>query len=249
MSTVPFETPVCHPKPMATLFRSAASNITQMNGNEQYMNLKICEIFKSIQGESSYVGLPCVFIRLSGCNLRCRYCDTTYAWSEGNEMSLDEIIDTVLKYKCDLALVTGGEPLAQTGSRHLIQALLDNQMNTLVETNGTFDISNLPNQAVRIVDVKCPGSGESGSFLMANLKALKSQDEVKFVITDRNDYEWSRDFLTRHLNGFSGQVLFSPAFEDQMPSDMISWILADNLRVRFQLQLHKVVWDPQQRGV
>ncbi len=249
MSTVPFEIPVYHHKPMATLFRSASNNITQMNRNEQYMNLKICEIFKSIQGESSYAGLPCVFIRLSGCNLRCRYCDTAYAWSESQEMSLDEIIDAVLKHRCDLALVTGGEPLLQSGSLHLIQSLLDNRLETLVETNGTFDISHLPTQVIRIVDVKCPGSGESGRFFHGNLKALSPQDEVKFVITDRNDYEWSRDFLTRHLAGFSGQVLFSPAFGAQKPADMISWILKDNLRVRFQLQLHKVVWDPQKRGV
>ena len=240
---------VCHRKLVATLFRSAPDSITQMNRNEQYMKLKICEIFKSIQGESSYAGLPCVFIRLSGCNLRCRYCDTTYAWSENHEMQMNEIIDTVLKLECDLALVTGGEPLIQSESQHLIEALLDNQLKTLVETNGTCDISNLPADAIRIVDVKCPGSGESGKFFSRNLKALRPHDEVKFVITDRYDYDWSKDFMNSHLRDFPGQVLLSPAFGLQQPADLVSWILEDNLRVRFQIQLHKVIWDPNMRGV
>lgn len=220
-----------------------------MASNEQYMKLKISEIFRSIQGESSFMGLPCVFIRLSGCNLRCRYCDTAYAWSEGYDMPVSEIVREVLQFRCNLTLITGGEPLMQPNSTHLAQALIDVGLKTLVETNGSIDISNLPEKTVRIVDVKCPGSGEVNRFYWGNLGSLRPSDEIKFVITSRYDYEWTRDFVHQHLAVFPGQILLSPAFGKLDPKEVISWILEDNLNVRFQLQLHKIVWGPTKRGV
>lgn len=213
------------------------------------MNLKICEIFKSVQGESSYVGLPCVFIRLSGCNLRCHYCDSAYAWTDGKEMSLSAIMEKVTNFSCDLALITGGEPLLQTCSVDLAHNLVDHGIKTLVETNGSIDISGLPEQSIRIMDVKCPASGESGHFFWKNLEALRNTDEIKFVITDRFDYEWAKSFIAERLNEFSGEILMSPVFGALEPQNLVAWIMQDNLSVRFQLQLHKVIWGPTMRGV
>lgn len=213
------------------------------------MKLKICEIFKSIQGESSFIGLPSVFIRLSGCNLRCAYCDTSYAWEDGHDMTIHEIVEHVMGFKCGLALLTGGEPLLQEESHRLMHTLIGMGFRTMVETNGSLDISRVPEGAITIMDVKCPGSGQSDKFHWDNLNILKPSDEVKFVITGRDDYDWSLDFINQNLTCFNGQILFSPAFGLIEPRDLVSWILKDNLEVRFQLQLHKYVWGPNERGV
>lgn len=164
-------------------------------------------------------------------------------------MYLSDIMQATLKLKCNLALITGGEPLLQKNSLNLLQALNDIGCKTLVETNGSIDISMLPEKTVAIVDVKCPGSGELGKFCWDNLKYLRPTDEVKFVITTRQDYEWSRTFIGQNLSDFTGQILLSPAFELLDPEEIISWILKDDLHVRFQLQLHKVIWGPMKRGV
>lgn len=162
---------------------------------------------------------------------------------------MSDIIDRILEFGCNLVLLTGGEPLVQSHTRYLLQRLVSLELKTLVETNGSVDVSNLSEEVVRIMDVKCPGSGESNSFYWNNLKDLRPHDEVKFVITDRNDYEWSRNFVDKQLNEFAGQILFSPAFGAIRPEILVKWILDDNLRVRFQLQLHKAIWGPTKRGV
>jgi len=209
------------------------------------------EIFHSLQGESSHAGRPCVFVRLTGCNLRCTYCDTRYAYDEGKEMDIGEIVDRLSAYSCRLVEVTGGEPLIQEGTPALVRALLERNYEVLLETNGSRNIDAVDPRCARIVDVKCPSSGEEGKNDFENLTRLTSRDEVKFVIQDRLDYDYAVEVLSRHEKARSGcrPPLFSPVFGRMEPAVLAQWILSDGLPVRMQLQLHKVVWGPDRRGV
>jgi 7-carboxy-7-deazaguanine synthase len=239
--------------------------------------MQVTEIFRSIQGESTYAGLPCIFVRLTGCNLRCAWCDTAYAFYGGTKMSLDDVLGRVKELSSgresdsdadakmaayvdkpiSLVELTGGEPLLQSDIVGLAQRLMAENYTVLVETSGERFVGALPQQVVKIVDVKCPDSGEGGTFLLDNLNAIDTKDEVKFVIGSRRDYEFARDFSTTHqLARRVRQVLFSPVFPDPNGSwngldarILAEWILADLLPVRLGLQLHKFVWHPSTRGV
>jgi 7-carboxy-7-deazaguanine synthase len=223
--------------------------------------LRISEIFHSIQGESTWAGHPCVFIRLAGCHLRCAYCDTEYAFRGGDTQSIDAILCEVSSYPANLVEITGGEPLLQKRVHGLISKLCDLGKTVLIETSGTCDIRACDPRAIRIMDIKTPGSGESESNLLENLSHLHERDEVKFVITTREDYEWARDIIEHQkLPDRCRAVLMSPVFEQPegaeipgmpalAPRELAEWILQDGLRVRLQLQLHKYIWDPQTRGV
>ncbi len=211
--------------------------------------LNISEIFYSIQGESSYAGLPCIFIRLAGCNLKCCWCDTTYHNHGTFQLGIEEICTRLTQdYDCRLVEITGGEPLLQAGVYPLMQGLIDTGYQVLVETNGSIPLANVPPQVIKIVDVKCPGSGEVDSFLAINLSFLNEQDELKFVLKDRTDYEWARDFIKNQLATPPG-ILFSIVSDSLQNAELAKWILADNLKVRMQLQLHKYIWPPDMRGV
>jgi len=237
--------------------------------------MQITEIFRSIQGESTYAGLPCIFVRLTGCNLRCAWCDTAYAFYGGIRMSIDDVLERIHELsggascasdgpapqlrRGEILLVelTGGEPLLQPDAIGLAQRLTAEKYTVLVETSGERFVGILPREVVKIVDVKCPDSGEGGTFLLDNLKVIDSKDEIKFVIGSRHDYEFARDFSARHeLAGRVRQVLFSPVFPDPNGSWrgldarlLAEWILADRLPVRLGLQLHKFIWHPSTRGV
>jgi 7-carboxy-7-deazaguanine synthase len=212
--------------------------------------LTVNEIYYSIQGESTWAGWPCVFVRLTFCDLRCTYCDTEYAFYEGKKQTLPQILDAVAAYRCRLVEITGGEPLLQKNVLPLMGSLADAGHTVLLETSGAHDISKVDQRIHRIMDLKTPGSGEVERNLFSNLEHLTQRDEVKFVIGSREDYEWSREkVLTYKLPNRCGAVLFSPIFGRIDPREMVEWILADNLRVRFQLQMHKFIWAPSQRGV
>jgi 7-carboxy-7-deazaguanine synthase len=212
--------------------------------------LRINEIFFSIQGESTWAGRPCAFVRLTGCDLRCSWCDTEYAFHEGRTMAIEEVAAQLLGYGCDLVEVTGGEPLLQAGVYPLIVRLLDMGTTVLVETSGASDISRLDVRAIKVMDLKCPGSGESARNLWSNLDHLTPRDEVKFVIADRADYEWARDVLRRdNLAPRVNAVLMSCVFGRLEPALLAGWILEDRLPVRMQLQMHKHIWAPDARGV
>ncbi len=211
--------------------------------------LRVTEIFHSIQGESSYAGLPCVFVRLTGCPLRCSWCDSEYAFHGGSEMSREEVLEAVRSYRCPLVEITGGEPLHQPAVFPLVESLCAEGFTVLIETSGAIDISPLDKRARVIMDVKCPGSGMADRMDWGNLARLSPQDEVKFVIRDRADYEWARGVVRERGLTARGPVLFSPVFGELEPRDLAEWILADRLPVRFQLQLHKQIWDPNARGV
>lgn len=212
--------------------------------------LTINEIFHSIQGESTFAGEPCVFVRLTACDLRCRWCDTAYAFHEGRKMSVDEVVAEVVARGCPLVEVTGGEPLLQPDVYPLMQRLLDAGKTVLVETGGHRGIAQVPPQAVRIVDIKCPGSGESAKNLWSNLELLTPRDQVKFVIADRGDYEFAKDVIARErLADRCGAVLLSPVHGELAPRALAEWVLADRLPVRVQLQVHKYIWSPETRGV
>ncbi len=215
------------------------------------MVLKVNEIFYSIQGESSYAGLPSVFVRLTGCNLRCTYCDTQYAYDEGNVIEIIEIISKVKSYQCNLVEITGGEPLIQKETPVFIDKLLEMNFTVLLETNGSQDISSIDNRCVKIVDMKCPSSGEDNKNDLENLGRLTDIDEIKFVIGDNSDYEYSKEILSIIHKKYSKSniVHFSPIFGKMAPKVLAKWILDDHLDVRFQLQLHKIIWDPEKRGV
>ena len=213
-------------------------------------NLTVNEIYHSIQGESSWAGWPCVFVRLTFCDLRCSYCDTEYAFYEGKKQTLLEIIDAVTAYGCPLVEITGGEPLLQKNVLPLMASLADAGHTVLLETSGAHDISAVDPRVHRIMDLKTPGSGEVERNLLSNIEHLTHRDEVKFVIGSREDYEWSREkVLAYKLPERCRTVLFSPIFGRIDPREIVEWILADNLRVRFQLQMHKFIWTPTQRGV
>jgi 7-carboxy-7-deazaguanine synthase len=210
--------------------------------------LRVTEIFHSIQGESSRVGIPCVFIRLTGCNLRCSYCDTAYAWTGGSDRTLERIVERVESFGCLLVEITGGEPLAQEETPGLARRLLEAGYTVLVETNGTFDIGRLPAGVVRIMDVKCPGSGESAKTIWKNLERLGPEDEVKFVISDAADYLWAKDVIRSNGLEPKTRVLLSPASGRMDPALLAEWMLGDRLNVRLQLPLHKILWPEADRG-
>jgi 7-carboxy-7-deazaguanine synthase len=229
----------------------------------------VTEIFKSIQGEGTRAGLPCIFVRLTGCNLRCTWCDTAYAFHGGKKMGVNEVLARVhelAERRADasapqatvpLVELTGGEPLLQEEIYELAQKLLAAGYTVLVETSGERFVGRLPQEVIKIVDVKCPDSGEADTFEMKNLEVIGQRDEVKFVLSTRRDYEFARDFTRQHqLSQRVGAVLFSPVFEDPdrkwqglQPRALVEWILADGLPVRLGLQLHKFVWDPATKGV
>lgn len=211
--------------------------------------MKVCEIFASIQGESTYAGLPCVYVRMTGCNLRCAYCDTAYAYEEGAEMSEDEIFVRVNSYGSNLVEITGGEPLLQRGVFKLIERLLDNGFKVLIETNGTISIKDVDERAVIIMDVKTPASGMSGKMDMLNLESLKPHDEVKFVIAGREDYEWSKDFIMDNGLLDKCKILFSPVYGVLPPENLAGWIIDDKLPVRLNLQMHKYIYGADKKGV
>ena len=212
--------------------------------------LTINEIFHSIQGESTHAGRPCVFVRLTACDLRCRWCDTPYAFHEGHKMSVDEVVAEVEARGCPVVEITGGEPLLQPDVYPLMQRLLDAGKTVLIETGGHRSIAQVPSGVVRIVDVKCPGSGESEKNDWSNLTHLTATDEVKFVIADRADYEFSRDIVRReNLDSKVAAVLFSPVHGELDPKQLAEWVIADRVPVRVQLQVHKYIWSPETRGV
>jgi 7-carboxy-7-deazaguanine synthase len=213
--------------------------------------LKVNEIFYSIQGESSYAGRPCVFVRLTGCNLRCSYCDTRYAYEEGEDIEIGEIINRITSHSCRLVEITGGEPLIQKGTSLLIQQLLDLGFEVLLETNGSMDISVIDNRCVKILDIKCPSSGESKRNDLENLKRLQPKDEIKFAIGSKEDYDYAKNILSfvNRANGNIKPPLLSPVYGRMKPELLAQWILADHLDVRMQIQLHKVIWGSETRGV
>jgi 7-carboxy-7-deazaguanine synthase len=213
------------------------------------MKLNVNELFYSIQGESSHTGRPCVFVRLTGCPLRCSYCDTEYAFYEGRAMSLDEIVAAVREHPARLVEITGGEPLAQPGSIELMQRLIDEGYEVLLETSGAFDVSKVPPQVRKIMDLKTPDSGEMQRNDWSNLQCLSAHDEVKFVISSRRDYEWARETMRKHRLHRRVRVLFSPAWESSIRAELAQWMLEDALPARYQIQLHKVIWPDVERGV
>lgn len=226
-------------------------------------HLQITEIFQSIQGEGRHAGLPCVFIRLTGCNLRCRWCDTEYSFHGGRRMALEDVLAAAEAYACPLVEITGGEPMLQEAAvADLSRQLLAAGLEVLIETSGERDLTALPAEVRKIVDVKCPESGESGKFLLANLGLMQDWDELKFVIADRGDYEFARAFVAAHgLTGQTPHLLLSPAFRKDAagerstaqcaldPRELADWMLADRLPARLSMQVHKFIWDPAMKGV
>jgi 7-carboxy-7-deazaguanine synthase len=211
--------------------------------------MRVTEIFHSIQGESSYAGQPCVFVRLTGCPLRCTWCDTAYAFHEGQDDSVDDVLAKVHSYGCRLVEVTGGEPLAQPESLPLMARLCDAGYTVLLETSGAIDIAPVDPRVHVILDVKCPGSDMTDRMHWPNLSRLAAKDEAKFVLADRADYDWARETLARYDLADRCMVLFSPVFGSLDLRELAEWILADRLPVRFQLQMHKYIWAPDMRGV
>ncbi len=215
--------------------------------------LKTNEIFLSIQGEGTRAGLPCTLVRLAGCNLRCRWCDTQYAWDQGEPMTMDDILARVTALGCRRVELTGGEPLTQAAAPELLRRLCDAGYETLLETNGSIDISPVDARVVRVMDVKCPSSGQSQSNRWENMPLLTAKDEVKFVIADRADYDYAADAIARHGLAERCTVIFSPlSFVSpwgMKPAALAAWILADGLDARLGLQLHKIIWPGIERGV
>ncbi len=211
--------------------------------------LKINEIFHSIQGESSYAGRPCIFIRLTYCNLRCSYCDTTDAFYEGNYFSIDDILKVIHSYQCKLVEITGGEPLLQSDVYPLMNRLCDEGYEVLLETNGSVDISNVDPRVKKIIDIKCPTSGMANKNLWENINHVKYDDEIKFVISNREDYDWMKDVILRYQISDRCKILTGPVYNVLNPAQLAEWILNDNLDVRMQLQLQKYIWSPETRGV
>jgi len=219
-------------------------------------NIKISEIFYSIQGESSYAGLPCIFIRLSGCNLRCNYCDAAYTWEEGDPWSIDSILAKVNSYPCDLVEVTGGEPLLQKNCPELLAGLSAQGKKTLLETNGSIAINAIPDETIAILDVKCPDSGSKDSFHPDNLLLIRNRlaatpgsAELKFVLSTQDDYIWAKNFISQHQLVGLLPILFSPVQPGVTAQDLADWILKDGLDVRLQIQLHTILWPTISRGV
>ncbi len=211
-------------------------------------SLLVNEIYASVQGESSFAGLPCAFVRLTGCPLRCVWCDTEYAFTGGTRMELDQILGEVEKFGVKMVEVTGGEPLAQPECTTLLAMFCDAGYEVLLETSGAIDIASVDSRVVKIVDVKCPGSGEEGSNRWENLRVLGARDEVKFVIADRADYDYAKRVITQKLRGRRG-LLFSAVQGKLDPAELAKWIIEDRLDVRLQVQLHKILWPSATRGV
>ena len=204
--------------------------------------LKVNEIFYSLQGESSYIGLPTIFIRLTGCPMRCSYCDTAYAFNAGDNFTIDETLAAISKYKTKNVTITGGEPLAQKECWNLLKCLCDSGYTVSLETGGAISISKIDKRVKIILDIKTPGSGEEKNNLWENLELIKPKDEIKFVITDKKDYVWAKNALIKEKLNEKALVLFSPVYGDINPKDLAEWILKDQLPVRFQIQLHKIIW-------
>ncbi len=204
--------------------------------------LRVTEIFFSLQGETRTVGLPTVFVRLTGCPLRCGYCDTAYAFSGGNNMTIPEILQQVASFNPRYVTVTGGEPLAQKPCIDLLKELCDQGYEVSLETSGALDVSAVDPRVIKVIDIKTPGSKESSKNYLENLSHLLPKDQIKFVICDRKDYEWSRDFLTQYQLEKQCEVLFSPSYQEQPAGELADWILKDRLPVRMQIQLHKYLW-------
>ena len=215
------------------------------------MGLKVNEIFYSIQGESTYAGYPCVFVRLTGCNLRCSYCDTQYAYDEGQELDTEEIIKQVETFQCPLVEITGGEPLLQKETPSLVQQLCDKNFTVLMETNGSLNIDLVDKRCIRIMDIKCPSSGESHRNDLANLDRLTTSDEAKFVIGNKEDYKFAKAILfrIRAAHGRNNPVHFSPVFGKQDFRELAQWMLDDHLDAKLHLQLHKIIWGTEATGV
>jgi len=212
--------------------------------------LTVNEVFHSIQGESTHAGERCVFVRLTACDLRCSWCDTPYAFYEGRKMSVEDVLAEVGQYGCDLVEITGGEPLLQADVYPLMERLIDEGRRVLIETGGHISTERVPSAVVRIVDVKCPGSGEAGRMNWSNLDRLTDRDQVKFVVKDRTDYEYARDVIRRHdLARRCGAVLLSPVHGVLPARSLAEWLLEDRLPARVQLQVHKFIWDASTRGV
>ena len=213
------------------------------------MILRINEIYHSIQGESSFTGLPCIFIRLTYCNLRCSYCDSEYTFHNGDDMTINQILDKINKYSCKLVEVTGGEPLFQEGCIELLQKLVDLDYKVLLETSGSLTIKNVPKKVINIIDFKCPSSNMKKKNLWDNINYLKVNDEVKFVIGNREDYDWAKKKIQKYNLTNICKVLMSPTYNEIEPQIITEWILEDNLDIRFQIQLHKKIWPEEERGV
>ncbi|MBT3175654.1 MAG: radical SAM protein [Desulfobacula sp.] len=214
------------------------------------MQLDICEIFFSLQGESTFTGLPCIFIRLSGCNLACSWCDTLYAKKESQVMSFDQIFKKLESYECRLVEITGGEPLLQENTPALISMLIKKKYKVLVETNGSQSIKGLDPECIKIMDIKCPSSNESDSFLSGNISFLTRQDEIKFVIGSRKDYTFAKSIIKNDLSKIPQEKIhLSPVFGCISPETIATWMLDDHLPARLSLQQHKIIWDPSKRGV
>jgi 7-carboxy-7-deazaguanine synthase len=211
--------------------------------------LKINEIFYSIQGEGISAGLPCVFIRLTYCNLRCTYCDTEYAFYEGKDMYLEDILNEIKKYNCNLIEITGGEPLVQSESLELMTKLCDLDYEVMLETGGSLPIRKVDKRVKIILDFKCPTSKMVKKNDYSNINFLKTIDEVKFVIGSREDYDWSKKLIFENKLDSKHEILFSTVFNELENRELVEWILEDNLKVRFQTQLHKHIWEPDKRGV
>ncbi|MDE0250571.1 MAG: 7-carboxy-7-deazaguanine synthase QueE [Gammaproteobacteria bacterium] len=218
-----------------------------LNVELESLKLRVTEIFCSIQGESTYTGIPTVFIRLTGCPLRCQYCDTAYAFSGGKWLTLDEIVKEVSRYDLRHVTLTGGEPLAQRNSLKLLAGLCDRGFIVSIETSGAQDVSLIDPRVTKVMDIKTPGSGEHERNILGNIKYLRKQDQVKFVICSRPDYTWSRDFVREYKLTHLCEVLFSPSFDQLSPRQLAEWMLEDRLPARLQIQLHKLLWG-NERG-
>jgi 7-carboxy-7-deazaguanine synthase len=211
--------------------------------------LKVNEIYCSIQGESSKAGLPCVFVRLTYCNLRCTYCDTEYAFYDGSDKTIEEIIAEVRKYDCKLVEITGGEPLVQNESLDLMRRLCDEGFEVMLETGGSLPIKDIDMRVMIIMDLKCPSSKMMKKNLYENIDYIKQSDEIKFVIGSREDYDWSREIISKYNLIQKCSILFSVVFGQLEPVQLVNWILEDKINVRYQLQMHKVIWHPEKKGV
>ena len=213
------------------------------------MNLKINEIYYSIQGESSFAGLPCIFIRLTYCNLRCSYCDSEYTFYNGEDMDIKSIINKIKQYPCKLVQVTGGEPLFQKNCINLLRTLVKEEYNILLETSGSLSIKNVPKEVINIIDFKCPSSKMQKKNLWDNINYIKPNDQIKFVIGNREDYEWTKNKIDKYNLEKKCEILISPVYKHIKSEEIVNWILEDNLKVRFQIQIHKEIWPEEKRGV